>query len=81
MLFYIFVPEVLSDRNNSMSVLLTVRWQLHLSTWCPVFLLEVDFPCFPSSLWTTSSKISPFETLESLSSGWERGQGWEEEGT
>jgi len=36
-----FVPGVLLDRNNSGSEFLTVGWQPHLSTWCPVFLLEV----------------------------------------
>ena len=47
----IFVPDVLSDRNNSGSEFLTVGWQPHPSTWWPVFLLEVDSTSFLSPLY------------------------------
>jgi hypothetical protein len=46
-------------------VLLTVKWQAHPSTWCPVPPLEVDYTSSPSPLKITSSRSLPLRT-ESL---------------
>jgi hypothetical protein len=67
-LFSSFVLAVLSDRNNSGSELLTVGWQPHPSTWCPVFLLEVDSTSSLPPLLGISSKVPPFESWQPLTS-------------
>ena len=67
-LFSIFVPAVLLNRDNSGSEILTVGWPSHPSTWCPVFLLEMDSTLFLSPLLGISSKVPPFESWDSLTS-------------
>ena len=46
----------------------TVGWQPHSSTWCPVFLLGVYSTSSLSPLLGISSKVPPFESWESLTS-------------
>ena len=41
-------------------------WQPHPSTWCPVFLLKMDFTSFHSLLLGISSKLPYFESCGSL---------------
>jgi hypothetical protein len=68
-LISIFVPAVLSNRNNSGLEFLTVRWQPHPTSWCPIFLLEVDSMSFLSPLLGFSSKVSHLPGLLVHSSG------------
>ena len=72
-LFSMFVSVFLLDRDNSELVILTVGWQLHPSTWCHVFLLEVDSTSCLSLILGISSKVPPFESWESLTSQVSRG--------
>ena len=55
-LLSIFVLAVLLDSYNSWSDFLTVGWQPHPSTWCPVFLLDMD----------SMSSLSPLLSISSL---------------
>ena len=47
---------------------LTVGWQPHLSTWCPVSPLEEDSTSSLSPLQGISSRVPPFESWESFTS-------------
>ena len=61
-LFSIFGSAVLLDRDNYESEFLALGWQAYPSTWCPVFLREVDSTSFLSPLLGISSKVTLFES-------------------
>ena len=65
-LFSIFVPAVLLGRNNSGSEFLTVGWQPHLSTWLPIFLLDVDSTSSLSPQVSSPHWWTPFQFYCSL---------------
>jgi hypothetical protein len=62
----IFIPEVLLDRNNTGLEFLTVGWQPHTSTWCPVFLMEEDSTSSLPLLLGISSNVPSFKSWDYL---------------